>query len=137
MKKQLFALLGLGLLLATVTASAQTMRVKADVPFAFVVGGRTLPSGEYTIQSLNGGNQVLSISAPDQKAIVFLTNMCQSLKASPQSKLIFTHYGDRYFLSEMWIEGSSIGRQLPKSRLEVKLAKNETAHQATVQAELR
>jgi hypothetical protein len=137
MKKQLVTLLGLGLLLATVTASAQTMRLKADVPFDFVVGGRTLPSGEYTIRSLSGGNQILSISAPDQKTIVFLTNMCQSLKASPQSKLIFTRYGDRYVLSEMWIEGSTTGRQLPKSLPEVRVADNKSVETVVVLAELR
>jgi len=137
MKKQLFALLGLGLLLATVTASAQTMRLKADVPFDFVVGGRTLPSGEYTIRSLNDGNQILSITAPDEKSIVFLTNMCQSLKASPASKLIFTRYGDRYVLSEMWIQGSTTGRQLPKSLPEVRVADNQSVETVVVLAELR
>jgi hypothetical protein len=137
MKKQLVTLLGLGLLLATVTASAQTMRLKADVPFDFVVGGRTLPSGEYTIRSLNGGNHILSISAPDQKTIVFLTNMCQSLNASPESKLIFTRYGDRYVLSEMWIEGSNTGRQLPKSLPEVRVADNKSVETVVVLAELR
>ena len=137
MKKQLLALLGLGLLLATVTASAQTMHLKADVPFDFVVGGRTLPSGEYTIRTLNGGNQILAISAPDQKAIVFLTNMCKSLNTSPESKLVFARYGDRYYLSEMWIEGNSTGRQLPKSRSEVRVADNENRDTVVVLAELR
>jgi hypothetical protein len=137
MKKQLVTLLGLGLLLATVTASAQSMRLKADVPFDFVVGGKTLPSGEYTIRSLNGGNQILSISAPDQKSVVFLTNMCQSLKASSHSKLIFTRYGDRYVLSEMWIQGSTIGRQLPKSLPEVRVADNKSVETVVVLAELR
>jgi len=49
MKKQLFMLLGLGVLLATASAYAQTTNLKADVPFKFVVAGRTLPSGEYMI----------------------------------------------------------------------------------------
>jgi hypothetical protein len=135
MKKQLLALLGLGLLLATATASAQTMHLKADVPFDFVVGGRTLPSGEYTIRSLNPA--ILSISAPDQKTLVFLTNRCQSLKTSPESKLVFARYGDRYYLSEMWVEGNSTGRQLPNSRPKVRVADNETVETVVVLAQLR
>ena len=49
MKKQLFALLGLGLLLATASAFAQTVALKANIPFSFIVTGKTLPAGEYTI----------------------------------------------------------------------------------------
>jgi hypothetical protein len=135
MKKQLFALLGLGLLLATVTASAQTIHLKADIPFDFFVGGRSLPTGEYTIRSL--GSQAIAISAPGQKAMVVLTNMCQSVKTSPRSKLVFARYGDRYFLSEMWVQGNSTGRQLPKRRSEVRVADNETAQPVVVLAELQ
>jgi hypothetical protein len=55
MKRQLFALLGLGLLLAT-SAYAQTVNAKANVPFNFVVTAGTLPSGEIYI-ALRRGNR--------------------------------------------------------------------------------
>ena len=48
MKKQLFALVGLGLLLATASASAQIVRLKANIPFNFVLNKAELPAGEYT-----------------------------------------------------------------------------------------
>jgi len=50
-KKQLLTLLGLGLLLTTVWAYAQTIKLKANVPFNFVVTEERLPGGEYTIRS--------------------------------------------------------------------------------------
>lgn len=137
MKKQLLTLISLGLLLAAASAYAQTINLKADVPFNFVVDGRTLPSGEYTIQSLNGVDKALTISGSGQKPNIFLANSCRSLKASDHSKLVFHRYGDRYFLSEMWIEGNSTGRQLPISRREAQVAQNETAQQVIVLAELR
>jgi hypothetical protein len=137
MKKQLFALFGLGLLLATASAYGQTTNLKANVPFNFVVDGRMLPSGEYTIQSLNGVDEALTISGSGQKPSIFLANTCRSLKVSDHSKLVFHRYGDRYFLSEMWVEGNSSGRQLPISRREVQVAQNETAQQVVVLAELR
>lgn len=136
MKKQLFALLGLGLLLAAASAYAQTINLKADVPFNFVVNGRMLPSGEYTIQSL-GVDKALTISGSGQKPSIFLANTCSSLKASEHSKLVFHRYGDRYLLSEMWVEGNSVGRQLPISRREAQVAQNETAQQVVILAELR
>ncbi len=45
MKDQLFALIGLGLLLATASAYAQTGVVKANVPFNFIVDKTELPAG--------------------------------------------------------------------------------------------
>jgi hypothetical protein len=134
MKRQLFVLLGIGLLLGT--ASAQTIHMKADIPFSFVVGETTLSSGEYTIRSLNT-NQALYISGSAQNPVVFLANGSYSPKASAHTKLVFDRYGDRYFLSEMWVEGSSVGRKLPKSRGEVRVAENETAQPVVVLAELR
>ena len=49
MKNQLFALIGLGLLLATASAYAQTGVVKANVPFNFIVNKTDLPAGDYKL----------------------------------------------------------------------------------------
>ena len=43
------AFFGLGLLLAASAVQAQDNGVKADIPFAFVVGNQMLPAGEYTV----------------------------------------------------------------------------------------
>ena len=56
MKKQLLALVGLGLLLATVSASAQTVPLKANIPFNFIVNKAELPAGEYTLKSLGSSD---------------------------------------------------------------------------------
>jgi len=138
--KMLFALLGLGLLLATASANAQTINLKADIPFNFVVAAGTLPSGEYTIRSEPNSERALALSRAGQKASVFLANPSLSLKgmkASQQTKLVFDRYGDQYFLSEIWVEGSRVGHQLPQSRREVEIAQNETVQQVIVLAELQ
>jgi len=136
MKRRLFALFGMGLLLATSSAYAQTINLKADIPFDFVVGKTTLPSGEYTIRSLNM-DPALSIGGSAHNPILFLAKRCSSRSPSAQSKLVFARYGDRYFLSEMWIEGNSTGRQLLKSGREVRVAQNQAAQPVVVLAELR
>ena len=136
MKKQLFMLLGLGVLLATASAYAQTTNLKADVPFKFVVAGRTLPSGEYMIRSARSIDHALIISAAGQKPGIFLANSCRSLK-SVKTKLVFSRYGDQYFLSQIWMAGNEAGYQLPKSRREVEVAWNDTAETVMVLAELR
>ena len=139
MKKQLCAVFGLGLLLATASAYAQTINLKANVPFNFVVTGGTLPSGEYMLRSMKTVDHAIAISGEGQKSSIFLATPCLSLKASQapgQAKLVFTRYGDQYFLSEIWMEGSRVGHKLSKSRREVEIAQNETATQVTILAEL-
>ncbi|HXY08375.1 MAG TPA: hypothetical protein VEI52_11075 [Terriglobales bacterium] len=136
MKKQLFALLGLGLLLANAPAYAQDIHLKANIPFDFVVNGSALPSGEYTIRSSNSLGRLLSMSG-GERSILVLANPSRSLKASAQSKLVFIHDGDRYFLSEMWMEGSSAGVELPKNRRPVQVGENTPVEQGVILAELR
>jgi hypothetical protein len=137
MKKQLFALLGLGLLLLTASAYAQTVNLKAKVPFNFVLSGRTLPSGEYTLQSLESVDHALVIRGADQKASIFLSNTCASLNASERTKLIFARYGNQYFLSQIWMAGNNTGYQLPKSHREIEVARNSTVEKVIVLAALR
>jgi len=122
------AFLGLGLLLAVSAAQAQETRVKASIPFDFVVGNQILPAGEYMVSSLGSTNEALVIRSDDSKtAILSLTNSCSSSKPSDTSKLVFHRLAGRYFLSQVWAEGNSGGRQLPQSRIEVQLAKNYNA----------
>jgi len=137
MKKHLFALLGLGLLLASTAAYAQTINMRADVPFDFVVNGSTLPSGEYTIRSTNSAGRVLSLSGAAQGPLFFLANTCRSTQASAQTKLVFIHDRDGYLLSEMWVEGNSTGIQLPKSRRARQIADSVTSERVVVLAEAR
>jgi hypothetical protein len=121
MKKQLFTLLALGLLFATASAYAQTVALKANVPFNFIVAGKTLPAGEYTVQSLGSIERVLLIRGSDKSQMV-VVNSCASAKPSDTSKLIFHRYGDRYFLSQIWTAGYTSGAELPPSRREAEVA---------------
>ena len=69
MKNQLFALIGLGLLLATASAYAQTGVVKANVPFNFIVNKTEIPAGQYTVQPLGLTGVAMSIQSPDNKVV--------------------------------------------------------------------
>jgi len=40
-----------------------------------------------------------------------------------EGKLIFHRYGDRYFLSQMWMPGNPTGRELPPSKAELETAR--------------
>lgn len=125
MKNLRFGFLGLGLLLAVSAAQAQETRVKATIPFDFVVGNQVLPGGDYTILSEGAGNQAILVRTDDGKGVgLYLTNACSSFNPSSTTKLIFHKMAGRYFLSQVWMQGSSAGRELPRSSVETQLAKN-------------
>jgi hypothetical protein len=141
MKKQALTLIGLlSLLLAAGSAFAQTngQAVRANIPFNFVVNKHALPPGEYTITPIGANGDVLVIRGDDTKeGALVIAARSESMKAADKTKLVFRCYGDRYFLSQMWIEGSVTGRQLPKSAHESEVAMDFSAKDVVVMAALR
>lgn len=124
MKKNLIAVLTLGLLLAA-PALAQTASMKVNVPFDFIVNGKTLPAGEYRVDGLSTSTSTIAIRNTEQSAkLMALTNGCESTEAAEASKLVFHRYGGQYFLAQVWSAGSSEGRELPRSRAEREIASN-------------
>jgi hypothetical protein len=105
-------------LLMSAAASAQTIHMRVTVPFKFIAAGATLPAGEYEIQSFGTEEKLLSIHNRNTSAgILVFSNSCESLNASSATKVVFHRYGDRYFLSELWVSGQMSGHQIaPASR---------------------
>jgi hypothetical protein len=107
-------------------AVAQSIRMKADVPFEFIVNGSTLPPGQYTIQSFgaaDGKTLLVRNSDKNENATVNAIGV-DSKTTSKNTKLVFHRYGDRYFLTQVWIAGMESGRELPKSHRESELARD-------------
>jgi hypothetical protein len=123
----------------TRVAQAQEL-LAVNIPFDFVAGKTQLPAGEYTVKVAGPANTVILVSRKDSNASAFLvTNAAVSAEPQSESKLVFNRYGDRYFLSQVWTEGNSQGRQLLKSAREKEMsqiAKNETRGQVTLVAGL-
>ncbi len=128
MKRQIANLLGVfGLLLMAACASAQSVNVKANVPFDFVVGNATLPAGAYSIQSINyeSGSSALVIRGDNGKAgRLVASNAAEKLEAAATSHLLFHRHGDTYFLAQIWMQGEQHGRALRQTRRETEMAKN-------------
>jgi hypothetical protein len=119
------ALFALGLLLAVSATEAQQLRVKAEIPFDFVVGNQVLPAGEYTVMTEGAARQAIWIRSNETKASAVSIAFSSSASGNGEaSKLVFHSLDGRYFLSEIWTAGYDQGLQLPKPRMEVQLAKN-------------
>ena len=88
MKNQMFALIGLGLLLATASAYAQTGVVKANVPFNFIVNKTELPAGQYKILPMGITASAMAIQSPDGKVIkAFLPTACSVAAGTRQNQV--------------------------------------------------
>ena len=127
MKRQALSLISLlSLLLVAGSAVAQTIHVRADIPFNFAVGSKTYPAGTYEIGSVDSANnKTLLLKARDGSASAMInSNTAESLKPANKTKLVFNRYGDRYFLSQIWMNGATLGHQLPKNSREKEIAKD-------------
>jgi len=127
MKRQVFSLISLlSLLLIAGSAIAQTVHVRADIPFNFAVGNKTLPAGMYIIKTISDRDTTtLVVQAQDgQSSTMTNSNAAENLKPANKSKLVFNRYRDHYILSEIWVAGANRGRRLPKTSREKEWARD-------------
>jgi hypothetical protein len=143
MKRQAVSLISLlSLLLVADSAIAQTIHVRANIPFNFAVGNKTLPAGTYDVGTIGNGNtKVLLLQSRDSNSSMMVgSNAAQNLEPANKTKLVFNQYGDRYFLSQIWVVGETRGHQLQKSSREkevaTELAKDRTQQRVEVLASL-
>jgi hypothetical protein len=111
-------------LLMAGVAQAQTTRVRALIPFDFVVGDRAYSAGEYWLNSTQTQGVIQIDDARDSESVMLLSNTCQKLAPSQDTKLVFHRMGDTYFLYQVWEKGHNYGREFPRSETEVKMAQN-------------
>ncbi len=122
-------------LLATTAASAQSVNVKATVPFNFIVHRATLPAGQYMLSSVDGNGTALAIRNLDSNTSnLVLSNACESVKTSGKTKLVFHRYAGRYFLSQIWMQGNNRGREISPGAREKEIAKDYPMEQVVLLA---
>ena len=145
MNKALFRIAMTGMLALALFAASQPARAQqrlvVDIPFAFTAEKMTLPAGEYRVEKLTDDPATLLIQRTDGRAAMAVITFAASSDApQAQSKLVFRRYGARYFLSQIWVAGNTLGRQLQKSPQEKEeqslLAHNDKPHQVTIVASL-
>jgi hypothetical protein len=136
MRKQIFgAFAVLSLLFAFTVVSAQAQgrnSVTAHIPFAFQIGDKTLPAGDYSVKRLSQNALVIESADGAQS---FVAQAPRSVQSNPNAKpgaekLVFRQYGEQYFLAQVWMIKGGAGRELNmtgaerKAANELKLAQN-------------
>ncbi|MFL6284879.1 MAG: hypothetical protein ACJ74Q_17185 [Pyrinomonadaceae bacterium] len=123
MKKQIMmALLGFALLtVMTASVYAQSgRRVSVQIPFDFVVSGKQLPAGDYSVRRVSKDSETaLLIQSEDGRSVA--TVFTQASQREPlRAELRFRRQGESYFLSEVSIPGTAGVREIPRSKSEEK-----------------
>ena len=134
-------MLAIAAVIAPLLASAQLgtqNKIVAEVPFAFHAGNKTVPAGKCTIQTASMNGTTLAIRNSDAEMALFAGSYKDSPpKGSTGNKLVFHKYGDRYFLSEIRIDGSNVSYRLPESADErEQQARNMPVSEETLVAQL-
>ena len=136
MKKKIYTLITVIALLTVAglsNANAQTpsrVEVKANIPFEFSVGNKTMPAGEYTVSCTNPHSsiKVLLIRSSNKPESALVITQSVPGKTQDDAKLVFYRYADQYFFAQAWLSSDSIGMQAPKSRSEKQMARELAAN---------
>ncbi len=123
MNTRIFVSTGILLFAGAGSAQAQTLNFKADVPFEFVVGERTLPAGSYVLQRMLGRGSVqdqtgMLVLRSDERKVyeAIITGTVPQPKHGGRvgSRLVFNSYQGRHYLSQVWISGDEVAHKLSR-----------------------
>jgi hypothetical protein len=137
MKTQILAVTG-ALMLSMALASecrAQSRALEANIPFAFQAGNKTMPAGNYRIESMQtgaGSLQVIRSAGGDVQTTIW-TIAPAVPDATEAPELIFHRYGSHYFLAQIRTGDGQV-RELYPSRQEKEMARSQPRGEFTLLA---
>jgi hypothetical protein len=116
------AAMSLTVLASTRVANAQDQLV-VTIPFDFAAGSANLPAGDYSVKATSANHTIVLLNRDNPSvSMILIAHDATAKGPQTQSKLVFNRYGDRYFLRQVWVEGNSTGKELPKSGREKEIA---------------
>lgn len=135
MKTKMIALFTVLALVTGVAAAQSTDPLNFRTPFAFAIGDKLVPAGDYTVR-LMSPTGTLSFRSPDGRVSVIVSSLVTYQgQASDRFKLVFHRYGVHYYISEIWTPGYKAGRTIQSYPTELEVAKNEKPQHVTVYAD--
>jgi hypothetical protein len=98
------------------SALARAATLEAKIPFSFVVRKKLFPAGTYRISSV--GTNFVQIGTQDKPVMETLATHFDNNGSGKDARLVFTKYGNQYFLREILCDSPVINFALPASKLE-------------------
>ncbi|MDX6461826.1 MAG: hypothetical protein QOJ51_6706 [Acidobacteriaceae bacterium] len=103
-------------LISMASACAHAQATGFKVPFDFTVGNQVFPAGTYRVSYYATKNAILIRSQDDRFHAFTATHL--AYPSTRDGEVVFTKYGNQYFLHEVLCSDLSMNVEIPKSRRE-------------------
>ncbi len=91
-------------LFSTVAAAYAQQGLRANIPFAFKVGDKQLPAGNYQFLPAGNNQSIRVVSDKDSAIALVLTRLAAGIHTTPRdAHVVFDKMGEQYWLAEIWI----------------------------------
>jgi hypothetical protein len=125
MKKHLYLSIAIMIICGVfaIDGEAQTSvspTIRAHVPFAFTVGDKSLPAGDYTVRILNptSDRKTLQIRSENGRVSAIVQTVGVDGALARDTKLVFRRYGEQYFFAQAQMAGDTTSLAATKTRAE-------------------
>lgn len=105
-------------------ATAPRPLLKLDVPFAFVAGDMNMPAGQYEVLHIMNPGWILIRNTNGRANAVVHVQVSATSVGGSSNKLVFSRYGEKYFLSQVWTGEDNEVHDCFKSSAELTLARS-------------
>jgi hypothetical protein len=94
--------------------------MRANVPFDFTVGDKSLPAGIYTVRILNptSDRKVLQIRSENGRSSAIVQTMGLDGTFTDNAKVVFRRYGNKYFFAQAQMAGDATSLAASRTRTE-------------------
>jgi hypothetical protein len=128
-------LFAVGALLLGSAALAQEINVQAKIPFDFMLGDKLYPAGQYSVQNVIPDHNVLRLRNGTSRSTAFiLYHSASSQVPAERTQLMFHRLGNTYFLYQVQVAGSALGREFQRGHAETEMAVNATDKETVIVA---
>ena len=108
---------------SAISSRAQTSvspTLRAEIPFTFSVGQKSLPAGVYTVRILNptSDRKTLQIRSENGRVSAMVQTIGVNGAVSDDAKLVFHRYGEKYFFAQAQMAGERTSLAATKTRAE-------------------
>ncbi|HEX3320030.1 MAG TPA: hypothetical protein VHR84_04975 [Terriglobales bacterium] len=115
-------------------AKWEGITTRANVPFEFAVGDKTIPAGHVEAELTSALGGALWVGNRDLSTGTYIIMQRTSVERSKPTTIVFHRYGSHYFLASVARHGSTTAFRAPESRLEAALRTQTVPEVVTVAA---